>query len=117
MQLVLNRPNSLFVTFEDLVRAPEMVQTIIQKKWKLPPKARFSDFNSQITVTDHVNQAMNGVRKPDPSRIERYRENAEHMEYCEAITPNITSELLWLSGQFGYTYPDTINELLKNVEH
>lgn len=109
MQLVINRPNSLFVRFEDLIRTPEMVQTIIQKKWKLTPHTRFSNFNSHITVTDHVNQAMNGVRKPDPSRIERYRENAEHMEYCESIAPDIASELRWLSGQFGYTYPDIIN--------
>lgn len=116
MQRVLGRPNSLFIKFEDLIRKPEMIQAIIQKKWKLTPQARFSDFDSLVNVTDHVNQAMNGVRKPDPSRIERYRQNAEHLEYCEAITPDIACELRWLSGQFGYSYSDTIRELLEESE-
>lgn len=116
LKKVRERPNSMFIKFEDLVTSPSTVQRDIASFFDLTIETPFEDFFTRVEVSEHVSQAMNGLRRPDVGRVERYRRNPEFMSYCEHIAPALADELLWLKEQFGYEYPSTVDDILSRAE-
>lgn len=71
---LVNHPRFIVVRYEDLVRSPDAVQDLLEKRLPfLKRQHRFSEFHLHAKVSEDSFQALNGVRPPDAKSIGGWR--------------------------------------------
>lgn len=105
------RTNMYVVRYEGLVAHPDREQGRVGQFFGLTPARPFSRFHESFTIEDRVAKAMNGIRRPENSSIERWRQNAEYRDYCQAMWPRIEADVRWVCETFGYALPNFGSEV------
>ncbi len=96
------RENLLVLRYEDLVTKPDLYQKQIADMFELTPQVLFSKFHQHATQTEVIAVSMHGLRAPNGSSIERYRQNPELLAYCKKIKPLLAKSLQWVCNTYEY---------------
>ncbi|MBK8196756.1 MAG: hypothetical protein IPK75_00180 [Acidobacteria bacterium] len=98
----LKRANHLVIRYEDLVRGPDSLQSIIQAKYGLNPARKFSEFHLVAQVPGEISESMHGLRAPSESSVQKWRRDIHEQGYLRSIWPDIETNFNWLCSEFGY---------------
>ncbi|HEY9715249.1 MAG TPA: hypothetical protein V6C72_17390, partial [Chroococcales cyanobacterium] len=101
--LIERRP-VLVVRYEDLVKDPDTVQSIIGRNFGLRISAPFSRFHENFKPAGIISNTLNGVRPPSASSIGRWLRTSESLDYCRSLWPAIRSDVKWVCDRFDYDF-------------
>ena len=121
-QRLEHHPRFITVRYEDLVTAPDAVQSAIAKRMPfLVKKANFSDFHKLVRPTEESSAALGEIRPISPASVGNWRSQlpyikAQHMKYGDIskwlISLGYEKNNDWL-GMFEGVMPDNADEKIK----
>jgi hypothetical protein len=102
LRVLVGRPNTLTVRFEDLVAVPEQVEARIVAFTGLDAAVPFPDFHNHASMPSDIVEAMHGLRPLDRSRVYAWQGRTDqHPRYRELIE-NSDGTLKLVASFYGY---------------
>lgn len=100
-----DRPRTLSLRFEDLVREPQLVQKRVEAFLGVEADVNFGDFHENAALPAYVVESMHGLRKPDPTRLEAWRRKPEAVAEIMSRLAASDGTLDKAVRHFGYEMP------------
>lgn len=97
-----NRPNTLTVKYEDIVRHPDLVQKAVESVLNVRSALPFQDFYRNADMADYIVEAMHGLRPLDATSLHAWRGKDDDKSYLREQVTQSDGTLEKFAAAFDY---------------
>jgi hypothetical protein len=96
------RLKTKIIRYEDLVKRPNEVQSAIAEAFNLKIERPANEYCLVFKPAPQDELSMHGLRPPDPSSIDRWKQDSDAKNYLSSIRLRLSDCLPWVAATFGY---------------